>query len=154
MMSKKASREEAEDVFQDSVKILILSIRKGSFRGESTIKNYLFGICKKVLQSQRVTKDRRVTLSQQIEFETEEKQTPERAFMLQERREILNKLLSEIGEKCQKVLQMWRLDYSMSEIADSMGYKSDGMARKKKHECMKKLILKVQSNPGLLSDLK
>ena len=47
MMSKKASREEAEDVFQDSVKILILSIRKGSFRGESTIKNYLFGICKK-----------------------------------------------------------------------------------------------------------
>jgi DNA-binding NarL/FixJ family response regulator len=47
----------------------------------------------------------------------------------------------------------WANGLSMKEIAQKMNYQSEGMARKKKSQCMKQLIEFIQSNPALKSAL-
>ncbi len=58
-----------------------------------------------------------------------------------ERKEALKAAMKKLDDKCRKVLTLWASDIKMREIALRMHYKSDGMARKKKHECLGKLKL-------------
>ena len=153
LKGQKIEHSQAEDYFQEAVKIFILAVRKGKFKGESNVKNYLFGVCKNLKQSQWMTDNRRRKLSEGMINETEDLDTPDRILIQEERKVVLNGVLKLVGEKCQRVLQMWRMDYSMKEIAEELVYKSEGMARKKKHECMKKLMALVKQNPELMTGI-
>ena len=48
IMSKSGDKQMVEDVFQEGVVHLIMNIKKEKFKGESSIKGYLFGICRNV----------------------------------------------------------------------------------------------------------
>jgi len=53
---------------------------------------------------------------------------------------IVKKYILQLGEKCRKVLMLYyENEFSMESIAINMGYKNASVAKKKKHECMKKL---------------
>jgi len=56
-----------------------------------------------------------------------------------ERKGALKKALAQLDDKCREVLTMWASNLKMREIALTMDYASEGMARKKKHNCLKKL---------------
>jgi RNA polymerase sigma factor (sigma-70 family) len=56
------------------------------------------------------------------------------------RKEIIVRLLNQIGETCKTVLTLaFFRDFSMESIANELNFKSESMARKKKHLCLKKL---------------
>ena len=61
---------------------------------------------------------------------------------------------TQVGEKCQKVLEMWSQNYAMKEIAQALGYKSEGMVRKKKHQCLRKLTQMIEARPDVYTLLK
>ena len=42
----------------------------------------------------------------------------------------------------------------MSEIAEKLGYKSEGVVRKKKSECMKELLTFLNGNPQIKEALR
>lgn len=56
-----------------------------------------------------------------------------------ERSTLLRKALTQLDEKCRKVMQMWASQLKMREIAIRMSYSSEQMARKKKHQCLQRL---------------
>ena len=68
-----------------------------------------------------------------------------------EQEDTLSRLLESLGDKCKRVLELWQLSYSMKEIAVEMAYKSDGVARKKKRLCMKKLLEILDEKPEPIS---
>ena len=70
-----------------------------------------------------------------------------------DRAEILNKVLSQMKVKCKEVLMHWSSGYKMQEIATLLGYKSDGVARKKKSECMKQLLAYLADKPYIKQQL-
>lgn len=146
--SKGGQISDAEDVFQDGIRNLILSIRKGAYRGESSVEGYLFSMCRN-LWFKQFQKSTRYSNLEQNEADEPDLKTPEVVLITEERKQILNQLLKSLGEKCQKVLELWRLNYSMKEIAAEVGYASDGMARKKKHQCMQELVKAVGQSPEL-----
>ena len=56
------------------------------------------------------------------------------------RKEMIVRLLNQIGETCRKVLTLaFFRDFSMESIANDLNLKSESAARKKKHLCLKKL---------------
>lgn len=67
--------------------------------------------------------------------------TVEETIIGEERLAALKKAMESLDEKCRQVLTMWASNIKMREIALRLNYKSDGMARKKKHECLGKLKL-------------
>ena len=154
LISKRTSRVDAEDFFQEAMKIFVLKTRNGAYKRESSIKNFLFGIVKNLSHTSQVTKERRRLLMEKKIENGDQAISPEKMMIKEEQKVILRELLKSLGEKCQKVLELWRLNYSMQEIAKELDYKSEMMARKKKHTCMKKLVEIVHSRNDLLESLK
>ena len=152
--SKGGQVADAEDVFQDGIRALILSIRKNTFRAETSIEGYLFSVCRNLWFKQFNKETRYTELNESTRKEEADFQTPEAHFVKEERKEVLQQLLASLGDTCKKVLELWKLSYSMKEIAAAIGYGSEGMARKKKHQCMQRLVKAVQDMPGVLDLLK
>ncbi|MEO0337785.1 MAG: sigma-70 family RNA polymerase sigma factor [Bacteroidota bacterium] len=153
LAKKGASREAAQDVFQDGIRHLIINIRNGKFRAESSIKTYLHSICTNLWNNQYRRNKRYAEIKQEIPKEEDIETGPDELLEYQEKRALLDDLLSQIGKSCKKVLGLWSLSYSMSEIAQKAGYKSDGMARKKKYDCFKRLMKLLHDRPDLMDEL-
>ncbi|MEM7101977.1 MAG: sigma-70 family RNA polymerase sigma factor [Bacteroidota bacterium] len=154
VLSRGGSQEDAEDVFQDGIRNLIICIRKGQYRGESSVKGYLFGVCKNLWFKQFNKQTRHSEYKSTLQVVETDGVNPEILIVTKEREEIIDNLLGELGPACKKVLTLWRLSYSMKEIAAELGYKSDGVARKKKHQCFQGLLKIVHDNPDIINLLR
>lgn len=74
---------------------------------------------------------------------------PESLLIDESKKELIQSLLDKLGKNCREVLMYWANGYSMKEIAQMMEYKSDIMARKKKHLCFKQLLKLLEEYPEL-----
>ncbi|MEO1448820.1 MAG: sigma-70 family RNA polymerase sigma factor [Bacteroidota bacterium] len=143
------SRDDAEDVFQEGVRNLVLNIRADKFAGASSLEGYLFGICRNVWFKKLQKQKREAEILEQ--YGQQEKAPipdPEIVLVDQDRENKLLELLGKLGETCKEVLVLWQMHYNMKEIASRMGYASEGMARKKKHQCLKRLVALIEANPA------
>ncbi|MCB0835489.1 MAG: sigma-70 family RNA polymerase sigma factor [Bacteroidetes bacterium] len=154
VFSRNGSKEDAEDIFQDGIRSLILSIRGGKYRGTGSLQNYLLGMCKNLWfkRFQKIARD--MKYQQEQIWKEQHTEDPEWILLEKEQEEELDSLLNALGDTCKKVLRLWQLSYSMKEIASELGYKSEGVARKKKRLCMKKLLEILDENPEIKNFLK
>lgn len=153
--SRSGSKEDAEDVFHDGVKTLILNVRAGKYKGEGSLSAYLFGVCKR-LWFKRFQKIRRNAGYAEVATADNDldPEDPELLILSHEREKQIDTMLARLGPACKRVLQMWQLSFSMTEIAEALGYKNEGVARKKKRLCMIKLLDLLEKEPELLAFLK
>ena len=54
------------------------------------------------------------------------------------------KILTELGGKNQKILELWKLSYSMEEIAEKVGLKNAGVARRQRYKSFQKLVQLIE----------
>ena len=130
------------DVFQDAVIIFYNNVKKGKIKTlESSIKTYLFGICKNLLLKNNEKKNRFVLvenasnmLLQKIDWNLYHD------LQLSPAKEKLSETLDQLSEKCLKIIHMvYYLRFSMEAVKERMGYKSEEVARSSKRKCMKTL---------------
>lgn len=116
---------------------------------DGNLYSYLNGIAKYVWLGELRRKKRVASKETVLEFESHD--TADMSFELlildEERNEAISTILDIIGEKCKQVLMLWAGGYNMKEIAEQSGYKSEGVARKKKFQCMKSLTAYLDQNP-------
>lgn len=152
LIKRGCSQESAEMHFTDAVLIFVNSCLKPNFDITSSLKNYLIGISINLFRKE-VTKS-----SKQRQLDDKEtvsdNETPLSLLMRKELHDPLRKLLDKIDEKCRKVLVLWAQRQKMVRIAEEMKYKSEGMARKKKHQCVRKMYDIINENPGLKDRLR
>ena len=67
---------------------------------------------------------------------------------------LLHSLLETLGKNCKEVLLLWGNGYKMRDIADIIGYKSEEMAKKKKYQCFKTLLIYLEQNPEIKKSLR
>lgn len=142
---------EGQDMFHEGIIVLDRNIREGKFRGESPVKGYLYSICRFLWMNQMRKLARSKPMAEvPIENETD-LETPEFQLIAQEKKDALNRWLSELGERCQRILELWKLSYSMEEIAETLGFSSPDMARKAKYRCHLSLleVVKKSSTPWI-----
>ena len=152
LIKKGCTREAAEDHFMDAVLIFVKSCLKPNFEITSSLQNYLIGISKH-LWYKEVTKSSKERPLDDKQFEADTV-TPLTQLIHEERQDPLRKLLNLLDAKCKQVLLLWAHKRSMIQIAEEMNYKSDGMARKKKHHCARKMYALINDNPGLKDRLR
>jgi RNA polymerase sigma factor (sigma-70 family) len=142
-----AGEQDFEDVFQDGIAHLIMNIRKGKFKGESSVKTYLISICKHLwMNKSKQLANRKALLERQPPVSEERLNSPEELLIYQERSQKLQVLLTKIGDPCRRILSLWSLSYSMDEISELTDYKNAAVVRKKKHHCLQQLMKMVQQS--------
>ncbi len=148
------SRDDGIDIFHEGIIAFDENVRKHKYRGEGNLKGYLFSICRFIWLN-RLKRDKRMVYTaetSQLDHVLEE--TPECLTLKDEQKAILDRLLGNLGDKCKKILELWKLSYSMEEIATQVGLKDAGVARRQRYKCYQKLMKVLDDAPNLKNVLK
>lgn len=148
------NQQDGQDMFHEGIIVLDRNIRQEKFRGDSSISLYLYSTCRFLWMNQ-IRKKAKVDLKENNqEMDGLAPENPEADFISLEKKEALKKVLSQLGDRCQKVLELWRLSYSMEEIAQKLGFSSAAMARKNKYRCHQSLMKYLKEHPEWMEILR
>lgn len=104
--SNSGTREDAADIFQDGLIVLFNNVKKGAFQSDSSLKTYLYSICRN-LWLMKLRKGKRETpLSEQHEF-VQVQEDHFNTLVFDEKKTLLLQLLKELNEDCQKILELF-----------------------------------------------
>lgn len=141
----------AKDVFQEGIAIFARKVMQGEFKGDSALLTYFIGICRncslrKFQKGTNTSEDISKLADKGID-------SPEDVFITRERskeqKKIMRFLMGQLKEKCQRVLTMYSLKYSMDEIANEMGYGKAQAAKNAALKCRNKLREMIVSNESI-----
>jgi RNA polymerase sigma factor (sigma-70 family) len=148
------NRSDGLDVFHDGIISLDKNIRTGNYRGESGLQGYLYSICRFIWNNEW---RRRMKIAPgevgNLQLEPDDI-TPEILLRSQEETMLLSQVLELLDVSCKKILTLWKLSYSMAEIAIAMQLSSPELAKKYRFRCMQKLLGELDNHPLLLNALK
>jgi DNA-directed RNA polymerase specialized sigma24 family protein len=100
---------------------------------------FWLGIARNILFNQ-IKKNGRINLVEDCtEFYGYHNHTQESILLQEEDDQHLENCLRRCGGRCYDILMMWVNNYPMEEIARRVNLSGPAMARKKKHQCLKKL---------------
>lgn len=156
ILTNNGSEQDAEDIFQDVIIAFINIVRAGKFRGDSSIKTFLFALNRNQWLNEMKKRERKSAREEKYGDMTAG--NSDAAFMnleLRQSQSELLKIMSELGDACKQILLLFYYENrSMTEIAASMNYENEQVARNKKFKCLKKMEQLVQSNNKVYHTLK
>lgn len=139
---------DVDDVFQESIVMLYRNIQLGKFLGKSSIKTYFYAISRN-LWYRKLTKSKN-SVSLDVERIGEDLHPSEEIQMNQDdanKKNIVAKMLDELTRGCRNILRDFYFEkLSLESICEKYGFASKGVAKTKKHRCLKKLIDKYSSS--------
>ena len=150
------SQQDAEDIFQEVLVSFIRLVQKDKFRGESTIKTFLFSMMRHTWLNELKRRGRSEV--RELKYErTKDQQEADVSHIIAEkedRKQVLS-VVEQLGETCRKILVMFYYeDLSMKDILEQMDYENEQVVRNKKYKCLKQLEEMITSNPSLSQTLK
>ncbi len=146
--------QDGEDFFQEAIIVLDRNIRRGDFRLDGSLYSYLLSIGK-FLWMNHLRKKNLILPGEFIEADPPVSGVqPDHILIDAQRKEYLTAMLNKLGSKCQNILELWQLSYSMEEIANRLGMTDAAAARKAKYDCQQQLIKIIHANPNSKDELK
>jgi len=147
---RNGEKEDALDVFQDTVIVLVNNIECGAFKGESNIKTYLFSIGKKLWYKKfnKKIREGKALKEMAVDYEVPTSD-PWLGTLNDERGHFVKSVVGRLKESHQKILLLWMQGHDMKEIATQMGLKNAQVARNYKSRAMKELNMLLQENEPL-----
>lgn len=141
----KSSREDAEDIYVDSVLNLREKIVAGKIEAIGDLKSYLFATCKNMLFV-RIKKEQRVNDAVAVTYGYANTVENDDSNQLEEMLRLTEESLSAIPIKCQEILKAFYFDkLSLEEIAVKFNFASANVAKVSKARCFQKLVEQVKS---------
>jgi RNA polymerase sigma factor (sigma-70 family) len=156
VMNNSGSRQDAEDVFQEVVVAFIDLVQKDKFRGESTIKTFLYSLNRHTWLNELKRRGRALTREEKYE-RGQEHTAPDTGHLIADRegQALVLKLVGELGETCRKILLLFYYEnLSMKEILEATEYENEQVVRNKKYKCLKQLEQMISEKPVLKQTLK
>jgi len=146
----KGSQQDAEDTFQETIIVFVDMVQREKFRGESSVKTFLYAIARNVWLNQLKKRDRMFVRDiESYDNNPRELQDVQETLIRNESKQKVLDLIDQLGDTCKKILIYYYYDnLSMKEIYERMHYESEQVVRNQKYKCMKKLIDWIESNPA------
>lgn len=132
---------DVEDIFVFAIITFIKQCQRSGFELKKGIKAYLFSIAK--YEWIRINKKKMKLVPEENLPELGDSVNIEHLIIEKEKGLNLRQAIEKLDSKCRDILLLWANNIRMREIAVRMSYKSEGMARKKKYECVKKLRMLI-----------
>jgi RNA polymerase sigma factor (sigma-70 family) len=156
IMNNSGSRQDAEDIFQEVVVTFIDLVKKDKFRGDSSIKTFLFSLNRHAWLNELKKKGRTLAREEKYEKEQERVELDTAHFIAdREAREQVLQLVSQLGENCKKILLLYYYEnLPIREILEATDYENEQVVRNKKYKCLKQLEQVLMEKPLLKQMLK
>jgi RNA polymerase sigma factor (sigma-70 family) len=141
--------EDAQDIFQMAVMILIEKVRQGRYNEKSTIYTYLYAIAENIWKNEKKLERRNKTFvyDKQNKFEKKGGTIEEGGMIDIEKPEGFEKIQKEVDmlpENCRKIINKYYYEeLDMETIAKSLGYANTASLSNQKSKCLKKLKEKL-----------
>lgn len=130
---------DVEDAIQEAIVVLDNSLRNNKFQFGSSLKTYFIGICKGRLYSNRRSIHRMEWTDDNLKMDGVEPTQPETLMLSNEQKDIVGRMLNMLDETCRQILQLYRLSYSMAEIATEANLNNANNARQRVYKCRKRM---------------
>lgn len=156
IVNNNGSWDDAQDIFQEVMVAFINLVQAGKFRGEASIKTFLYSLNKNIWLNELKKRGRAQVREMKYE-KTSEREEPgiNTAMEAREANAGLMKVMEELGETCKKILVLYYYEnQSMKEILTSLNYENEQVVRNKKYKCLKRLEELLASNKTLYHQLK
>jgi len=142
------SETDAEDIFQEALIVIFKKLRAdGDFELNAAFSTYIYSIAR-LLWLKHLRKIKKIDIDplnrdmeERIEFE-EPSPVEDKDLRLA----IYQRTLLKIPEDCQKILRLTAQDLSSLEIAEQLGFRSEGYVRKRRHFCKEYLVNKIKED--------
>lgn len=156
IMNNSGSRQDAEDVFQEVVLSFIDLVQKDKFRGESTVKTFLFSLNRHTWLNELKRRGRALAREEKYERGQERTEMDASHYIAdREGKAEVTRLVGELGETCRKILLLFYYEnLSMREILETLHYENEQVVRNKKYKCLKQLEQMITEKPYLKQSLK
>jgi RNA polymerase sigma factor (sigma-70 family) len=156
IMNNSGSRQDAEDVFQEVVLSFIDLVQKDKFRGESTVKTFLFSLNRHTWLNELKRRGRALAREEKYERGQDKTEMDAGHYIAdREGKAEVTRLVGELGETCRKILLLFYYEnLSMREILETLHYENEQVVRNKKYKCLKQLEQMITEKPYLKQSLK
>lgn len=155
VINQGGSQEDAQDIFQEVLVGFTDLVQRGKFRGESSIKTFLFAMNRNLWYNELKRRGRVLKRETIYDNQFAKDERIERIVEAREASSQVLKILDDLGEACKKLLvHFYYENRSMKEIAPLLSYENEQVVRNKKHKCLKKLEGMLAEQPGLMKQLK
>jgi RNA polymerase sigma factor (sigma-70 family) len=146
MRKHRLSEEEAFDAYSDSVLVAIESISNETFKGDSSIKSYLYKIfhnkCVDFFRKNSTNKNsinRAQSINDELFRLSDKSRSIIQTLIDKMDWQILKQKLEQLGDDCRKMLLLWADSHSDREIAALMEFKTADVVKTSRLRCLAKL---------------
>ncbi|QNF35648.1 sigma-70 family RNA polymerase sigma factor [Adhaeribacter swui] len=148
VIKNNGTEAEAGDIFQEALLAISHRAKTQGLILSCPFDAFIYSICKnlwlKVLNKKKSHSS--VTDPEEMEIGEDSLQLAEECLIQEQRLQLLNEKLDELGGKCAELLRLNWSGKSMEEVAEDLQI-SYAFARKKKVGCMDKLINLIKRDP-------
>lgn len=142
------SENDAEDIFQEALIIIFRKLKNSSgINLTASFNTYIYSVSR-LLWLKHLRKIKRIEIDP-LNRDMEERIEFEEPSPVQDkdlRMAIYQRTLMKIPEDCQKILRLTAQDITSKEIANQLGFRSEGYVRKRRHFCKEYLVSKIKED--------
>lgn len=151
VINNNGSEDDAKDVFQEAIIAIIRNIENNQVDKNVKFLSYLYSISK-YIWLKHLRKNKYIINNNNDEWNIEEMK--ENSYFT-DTTEIIDESLEKgifqrnflkLGKKCQELLKLFFQKFSLKEIAEKMGFKSENYVKKKKFLCKEELIKLIKQD--------
>jgi RNA polymerase sigma factor (sigma-70 family) len=150
------NREDAEDIFQEVILTFINLVQTDKFRGESSVKTFLFAINRNIWLNELKKRGRQLKRNEKFTGDQPDDDPGIEKFISnRESRKQIFSIIESLGEVCRKILVAFYYEnLSIADILEKLDYQNEQVVRNKKAKCMKSLEEKFNADPALAQKFK
>ena len=150
------SRQDAEDVFQEVVITFIGLVQADKFRGESSVKTFLYSLNRHIWLNELKKRGRALARETNYSKGNEWVELDVGEFIAdRETKNLVMDLMDKLGETCKQILLLYYYEnQSMKQILTTLHYENEQVVRNKKYKCLKQLEQLLNAHPNLKKTLK
>ena len=134
------TRDDAEDMLQESLVVLWERVRAGRFEQNAKLSTFIYATARNLWFGRLRRKGREIPRDIDPEEHTDDALSALEGLVASEETAMVRDALGRIGEQCRKLLLLfyWE-ELSMEEIAGKLGFANAETAKAKKYQCKKAL---------------
>ena len=140
VLANAGTKDDAADLFQETVIVLYEKIKNGSFKLNCLLKTFLYSIARRLWLKKLQQQQRFISQPDGLEETVPVEDEIENHLKLQNDFFIMESAMNKVGEPCKSLLQAYYLQKKhMNVIAQEFGYTNADNAKTQKYKCLVRL---------------
>ncbi len=140
VLANAGSKDDAADLFQETVIVLFEKVKKGNFELSCLLKTFIYSVARRLWLKKLQQQQRFTTQPDELEETIPVEDEIEQHLKLQNDFTIMETAMGKVGEPCKSLLEAYYLQKKhMNVIAQEFGYTNADNAKTQKYKCLVRL---------------